>query len=70
MNSQDIHDPDFVKLGYRFLRLYMQIYGANADLLQWADEIVNTANTRVVYPQNNIITRKMKVINKIPIKIK
>ena len=51
MTKIDSSDPDFVKIGYRFLKLYLQIYGTNADLLKWADDIITTANTCAVYPQ-------------------
>jgi hypothetical protein len=30
--------------------MYIQVFGANAEFLKWAEDIITTANTRVMYP--------------------
>ncbi len=49
LTNEDALDPDFLKLGNRFLRMTLQIFGASTDFLKWAEEITSIANSRVVY---------------------
>lgn len=48
--ATDMNDPEFTKIGHRFLKLYLQVFGASTDFIKWAEEVVTAANTRAMYP--------------------